>query len=93
MFLDLGHAGRTWLGCFESRGSWEALVGEKRTDGGLVIVGLVLLGVGLYAIFGGQLAFTPIAPREGSGFGGPLATIIGIAFVIGGLYFLRESRR
>ncbi len=69
------------------------IVRGKRTDGGLVIVGLVLLGIGLYAIFGGQLAFTPIAPREGAGFGGPLATIIGVAFVIGGLYFLRESRR
>ncbi|WP_018948002.1 hypothetical protein [Thioalkalivibrio sp. ALMg11] len=66
---------------------------QKRTDGGLVLVGLVLLGIGLYAIFGGQLAFTPIAPREGSGFGGPVATLIGVAFVIGGLYFLRESRR
>jgi len=68
-------------------------MGRKRTDGGLVLVGLVLLGVGLYAIFGGELAFTPIAPREGAGFGGVFATLIGIVFVIAGLYFLRESRR
>lgn len=65
----------------------------KRTDGGLVIVGLVLMGIGLYAIFGGQIAFTPIAPREGAGVGGPLATVIGVVFVVAGLYFLRESRR
>ncbi|WP_038051870.1 hypothetical protein [Thioalkalivibrio sp. ALJ1] len=66
---------------------------RKRTDGGLVLVGLVLLGIGLYAIFGGEVAFTPIAPREGAGFGGFWAVLIGVAFVLGGLYFLRESRR
>ncbi|WP_041444148.1 hypothetical protein [Thioalkalivibrio sp. K90mix] len=67
--------------------------GKKRTDGGLVTVGLVLIGIGTYAVLGGEVAFTPIAPREGSGFGGPIATIIGLAFIAGGVYFLRESRR
>ncbi|WP_018872766.1 hypothetical protein [Thioalkalivibrio sp. ALJ16] len=68
-------------------------MGRKRTDGGLVIVGLVLLGLGVYAILGGEVAFTPIAPREGAGFGGFWAKVIGVIFVIAGLYFLRESRR
>ncbi|WP_019624955.1 hypothetical protein [Thioalkalivibrio sp. ALJT] len=68
-------------------------MGRKRTDGGLVIVGVILLGLGGYAIFGGEVAFTPVAPREGSGFGGFWATVIGVIFVFAGLYFLRESRR
>lgn len=66
---------------------------KQRFDGGLAIVGLVLIGIGGYAIFGGQIHFSPVAPREGGGVGGPVALIVGLAFVAGGLYFLWESRR
>lgn len=66
---------------------------NKRTDGGLVIVGLVLIAVGAYALLGQQVHFSPIAPREDGGFGGWFATVVGIVMILGGLYFLRESRK
>ncbi|MGM0554096.1 MAG: hypothetical protein ACQETK_09940 [Pseudomonadota bacterium] len=66
---------------------------RKKTDGGLVIVGLVLIGIGSYALVGGELFFSPIAPREGQGWGGVPALMIGAAFVAGGVYFLLQSRK
>ncbi|WP_026287530.1 hypothetical protein [Thioalkalivibrio sp. ALJ24] len=66
---------------------------NKRIDGGLVIVGLVLIGVGLYALLGQQVHFSPVAPREDGGFGGWIATVIGVIMILGGLYFLKESRK
>ena len=66
---------------------------KRGFDGGLAIVGLVLVGIGGYAVFGGQIHFSPIAPREDGGFGGPVALIVGLALMGGGLYFLWESLR
>lgn len=66
---------------------------RKRTDGGLVLVGLVLIGIGTYALIGGEVVFSPIAPREGQGWGGLPALIIGAAFVAGGVYFLFQARK
>ncbi|WP_026186117.1 hypothetical protein [Thioalkalivibrio thiocyanodenitrificans] len=66
---------------------------RRRTDMGLVLVGLLLLGVGGYVLVTGEIWFSRTAVTEYQSMSGPGALAVGVAFVVLGLYFLYQSRR
>ncbi|MCG5514629.1 MULTISPECIES: hypothetical protein [Ectothiorhodospira] len=66
---------------------------RKKTDTGLVVIGLLLLGVGGFALFGGEVWISRLTVGEGQGIGGTAALVIGGIFIGLGLYFLKESRK
>lgn len=66
---------------------------RRRTDGGLVMVGLLLLGVGGYVLLSGEIWLSRLTVSEGQSLSGAGATVVGVVFVLLGLYFLYESRR
>lgn len=66
---------------------------RRRTDTGLVLVGLGLLGVGAYVLVSGEIWVSRLTVSEGQSLSGVAALVVGVVFVALGLYFLRESRR
>jgi|GEM_PF-1462471 len=66
---------------------------RRRTDTGLVLVGLGLLGVGAYVLVSGEIWVSRLTVSEGQSLSGTAALVVGVIFVALGLYFLRESRR
>ena len=66
---------------------------RRRTDGGLVIVGLALMGIGGYAIHSGEVFLSRMTVSESQAIGGPGALIIGALFIAAGVYFLVQSRK
>ncbi|MFO8005796.1 hypothetical protein [Thioalkalivibrio sp.] len=65
----------------------------KRFDGGLVIVGLVLIAIGSYAIYTGEIFLSRLTVSEGQSMGGIGALVIAAIFIAAGVYFLFQSRR
>ena len=66
---------------------------RRRTDTGLVLVGLVLVAVGGYVLFSGEIWLSRLTVSEGQSMTGVGALLVGAVFVGLGLYFLYESRR
>ncbi|AGA33845.1 hypothetical protein TVNIR_2189 [Thioalkalivibrio nitratireducens DSM 14787] len=66
---------------------------RRRIDEGLVIVGLVLIGIGGYALYQGEIFLSRLTVSEGQSMGGIGALVIGALFVAAGIYFLFQSRR
>jgi hypothetical protein len=66
---------------------------RRRTDMGLVLVGLLLLAVGGYVLLSGEIWLSRLTVSEGQSMSGAGALIAGVVFVGLGLYFLYESRR
>jgi hypothetical protein len=66
---------------------------RRRIDGGLVIVGLVLIGIGSYAIYTGEIFLSRLTVSEGQSMGGIGALVIAGIFIAAGVYFLFQSRR
>lgn len=66
---------------------------RRRTDMGLVLVGLLLLGVGGYVLLSGEIWLSRLTVSEGQSLSGPGALAVGVIFVLLGLYFLYQSRR
>lgn len=66
---------------------------RRRTDIGLVLVGLLLLGVGGYVLFTGEIWLSRLTVSEGQSLSGIGALAVGAVFVALGLYFLFQSRR
>ncbi|ANB02680.1 hypothetical protein [Ectothiorhodospira sp. BSL-9] len=66
---------------------------RKKTDMGLVLIGGLLLGVGAFALFGGEVWISRLTVGEGQGIGGTAALVIGGIFIGLGLYFIKESRK
>ncbi|AHE97945.1 hypothetical protein [Thioalkalivibrio paradoxus] len=66
---------------------------RRRIDEGLVIVGLVLVGIGGYALYQGEIFLSRLTVSEGQSMGGVGALVIGALFVVAGIYFLYQSRR
>ena len=66
---------------------------RRRTDIGLVLVGLLLLGVGGYVLFTGEIWLSRLTVSEGQSLSGIGALAVGAVFVVLGLYFLYQSRR
>ncbi|MFW5454237.1 hypothetical protein [Thioalkalivibrio sulfidiphilus] len=66
---------------------------RRRTDTGLVLVGLGLLGIGGYVLLSGEIFLSRLTVSEGQSMTGTGALVVGVIFVALGLYFLKESRR
>lgn len=66
---------------------------RRRIDGGLVIVGLVLVGIGSYAIYTGEIFLSRLTVSEGQSMGGIGALVIAAIFIAAGVYFLFQSRK
>jgi len=66
---------------------------RRRTDTGLVLVGLGLLGVGAYVLVSREIWVSRLTVSEGQSLSGVTALVVGLVFVALGLYFQRESRR
>jgi hypothetical protein len=66
---------------------------RRRTDMGLVLVGLLLLAVGGYVLLSGEIWLSRLTVSEGQSMSGAGALVAGVVFVALGLYFLYESRR
>ncbi len=66
---------------------------RRRIDEGLVIVGLVLIGVGTYALYTGEVFISRLTVSEGQSLGGIGALAIGGIFIAAGVYFLIQSRK
>jgi hypothetical protein len=66
---------------------------RRRIDEGLVIVGLVLIGIGSYAIFSGEVFLSRLTVSEDQSIGGIGALLIGAVFIAAGIYFLFQSRK
>ncbi|TVP86546.1 MAG: hypothetical protein EA347_08970 [Thioalkalivibrio sp.] len=66
---------------------------RRRIDEGLVIVGLVLIGVGTYALYTGEVFVSRLTVSEGQSLGGIGALAIGGIFIAAGVYFLIQSRK
>jgi len=66
---------------------------QRRIDEGLVIVGLVLIGIGAYAIHSGEIFLSRLTVSEGQSIGGAAAWVIGGIFIAAGVYFLFQSRK
>lgn len=65
---------------------------RRRIDGGLVIVGLVLVGIGTYVLYTGEVFISRLTVSEGQSLGGIGALAIGAIFIAAGVYFLIQSR-
>lgn len=68
-------------------------MGGKRIDEGLVLIGLILVAVGIYVLYSGEIFVSRLTVTEGQSMGGPGAVVVGLLFVLGGAYFLWQSRR
>lgn len=66
---------------------------RRRVDEGLVIVGLVLIGIGAYAMHSGEIFLSRLTVSEGQSIGGSAALVIGGVFIAAGMYFLFQSRK
>jgi len=66
---------------------------RRRIDEGLVIVGLVLIGIGGYALYTGEVFISRLTVSEGQSLGGVGALAIGAIFIAAGVYFLIQSRK
>jgi hypothetical protein len=66
---------------------------RRRIDGGLVILGLVLIGIGSYALHTGEVFLSRLTVSEAQSMGGVGALIIGAIFIVAGIYFLFQSRQ
>ncbi|WP_050814236.1 hypothetical protein [Ectothiorhodospira sp. PHS-1] len=66
---------------------------RKKTDMGLVLVGLLLIGVGLFTLLGGEIWISRLTVGEGQGIGGTAALVVGGIFIGLGAFFLKESRK
>lgn len=58
-----------------------------------MIVGLVLIGVGTYALYTGEVFISRLTVSEGQSLGGIGALAIGGIFIAAGVYFLIQSRK
>ena len=58
-----------------------------------MIVGLVLIGIGGYAIHSGEVFLSRLTVSEGQSVGGVGALVIGALFIAAGVYFLVQSRK
>ncbi|TVP76759.1 hypothetical protein [Thioalkalivibrio sp.] len=66
---------------------------RRRIDGGLVIVGLVLIAIGTYALYTGEIFLSRLTVSEGQSIGGVGALVIAAVFIAAGVYFLFQSRK
>ncbi len=66
---------------------------RRRIDEGLVIVGLVLIGIGTYALYSGEIFLSRLTVSEGQSIGGIGALVIAAIFIAAGVYFLFQSRK
>ena len=66
---------------------------RRRIDEGLVIVGLVLIGIGTYALYSGEIFLSRLTVSEGQSIGGVGALVIAAIFIAAGVYFLFQSRK
>ncbi len=66
---------------------------RRRVDGGLVIIGLVLIGIGTYALYTGEIFLSRLTVSEGQSMGGVGALVIAAIFIAAGVYFLFQSRK
>lgn len=66
---------------------------RRRVDEGLVIVGLVLIAIGGYALYTGEVFLSRLTVSEGQSLGGIAALAIGALFIAAGVYFLLQSRK
>ena len=65
----------------------------KRWDGGLLLIAALLIGVGSFSLFGGEIWISRLTVGEGQGIGGTPAMVIGGIFIALGLFFLKEARK
>mgnify|MGYP001081677532 CR=1 FL=1 len=66
---------------------------RRRIDEGLVIVGLVLIAIGTYVLYTGEVFISRLTVSEGQSLGGIGALAIGAIFIAAGVYFLIQSRK
>ncbi len=66
---------------------------RRRIDEGLVLIGLVLIGIGSYAIYTGEVFLSRLTVSEAQSLGGIGALVIGAVFIAAGIYFLFQSRK
>lgn len=58
-----------------------------------MIIGLVLVGIGTYVLYSGEVFLSRFTVSEGQSMGGIGALVIGVLFICAGIYFLFQSRK